>query len=411
MVKVPADWRIIKLGNCTIGSLSYGINAPAIPYNRNYPAYIRITDITEDGLYGRSDRKSVVTKEIERYALKQGDIVLARTGASVGKSYLYNSADGELVYAGFLIKASIDTSKYDPRYIWYQLQTKRYWDWIRATSMRSGQPGINGNEYASFLVPMPLLLEQKAIADTISTFDTYISDLTELIEKKKAIRDGVLEDLVSGKKRLDGFSRKWKTYPFSELFKLVSNNTLPRDKLSDRGVIGNIHYGDVLIKYTDVLTDEDRIPRVKDGICVDRNNLLRVNDVVLADTAEDETVGKVTQIGCVSIPLVGGLHTVICRPVVATAIGYLGYYMNSKGYHEQLIPYVTGIKVSAISKKSLKCTALTIPTDIKEQQAIADTLTAMDDEIRELEEERSKMKEIREGAMDDLLTGRVRLPL
>lgn len=327
---------------------------------------------------------------------------------SFGRPYILKI--DECIHDGWLRLYDFQ-EKVNAIFLYYLLLSKFVQQQYNALAAGSGVQNLNKEVVKKVKVALPSLQEQKAIANTLSTFDTYISDLTELIEKKKAIRDGALEDLVSRKKRLEGFSRKWKTYPFSELFKLVSNNTLPRDKLSDRGVIGNIHYGDVLIKYTDVLTDEDSIPRVKDGICVDRNNLLRVNDVVLADTAEDETVGKVTQIGHVSIPLVGGLHTVVCRPVMMTAIGYLGYYMNSKCYHDQLLPYVTGIKVSAISKKSLKCTALTIPTDIKEQQAIADTLTAMDDEIRELEEERSKMKEIREGAMDDLLTGRVRLPL
>ena len=146
-IDIPDDWELVPLGECVKEKLSYGVNAPAVPYNNNYPCYIRITDITEEGQYNDSDKKSVITNEAEKYILKQGDIVLARTGASTGKSYMYNEKDGKLVYAGFLIRAGVDTDKHNPRYIVAQLRTKRYWNWVSATSMRSGQPGINGKEW------------------------------------------------------------------------------------------------------------------------------------------------------------------------------------------------------------------------------------------------------------------------
>ncbi len=137
--------------------------------------------------------------------------------------------------------------------------------------------------------------------------------------------------------------------------------------------------------------------------------LLQEKDVLIADTAEDETVGKAIQIGNISYPLVGGLHTIVCRPNSETAPSFLAYYINSKAFHDQLLPHITGIKVSSISKKAIKATELRIPSEIEEQQAIANVLTAMDDEIKAIEDERDKMIQIREGAMDDLLTGRVRL--
>ena len=165
----------------------------------------------------------------------------------------------------------------------------------------------------------------------------------------------------------------------------------------------------MLIKYGDVLSDFDEIPRLKDVFAVKEKHYLQKNDILIADTAEDDTVGKVVQIGEVSIPLVGGLHTVACRPKYETAKGFLGYYMNSSCYHDQLYPYITGIKVSSVSKKSLTETELTIPNDVKEQAAIVEVLSALDDEIKDIEREKEKMIQIRDGAMDDLLTGRVRL--
>ena len=205
------------------------------------------------------------------------------------------------------------------------------------------------------------------------------------------------------------YPNDWKTYPFTKLFKLIPNNTLSRDKLDASGSIGNIHYGDVLIKYGDTISDRDSIPRVREGIGFAANNLLQKNDVIIADTAEDETVGKVTQVGDVSIQLVGGLHTVVCRPSVETADGYLGCYMNSRYYHDQLLPYITGIKVSSISKKSLNETELTIPSDIYEQQEIIKVFHEMDEHIANLIFLIEKKRNIREGALEDLMSCRTRL--
>ncbi len=253
--------------------------------------------------------------------------------------------------------------------------------------------------------------EQKAIVKAIESFDSHITNLANLIEKKKAIRDGAREDLMSGRTRLTGFNKKWVETPFCDYFTLLKNNTYAREMLSANGEIGNIHYGDILVKYGDVVSDEDEVPRLRNGVPFSEKWFLRKNDVLIADTAEDETVGKAIQIGTVSMPLVGGLHTIVCRPNYETASGFLGYYINSKSFHDQLLPHITGIKVSSVSKKSIKTTELCIPSDIEEQKAIAGVLTAMDNEIIAIKAEQNKMIQIREGAMEDLLTGRVRLPM
>lgn len=227
MVTYPKDWKLVPLGECVTEKLSYGINAPAIPYNSCYPSYIRITDITDAGQYDDNDRKSVITNQEMRYKVNTGDILLARTGASTGKSYLYDEKDGKLVYAGFLIKAPIDCEKHNPRFIVGQLRTKRFWKWVSATSMRSGQPGINGKEYASFLIPVTTKSEEDAIAATLSSFDTHIDNLAALIAKKKAIRDGALEDLMSGRTRLEGFSAEWEEVTIDDITQSIITGGTP----------------------------------------------------------------------------------------------------------------------------------------------------------------------------------------
>lgn len=275
-----------------------------------------------------------------------------------------------------------------------------------------GRGGLNKKliRGLSFIVPNDRE-EQTAIGSTLRSLDVYITDLAALIAKKRAIREGAVTDLMTGKTRLAGFQSDWIVVPFRDFFEIQKNNTYARDQLADHGTIGNIHYGDVLIKYGDIVTDRDDIPFLKAGVPYSEKWLLQKNDVIIADTAEDETVGKAVQIVDVSFPLVGGLHTIVCRPLMETAPGFLGYYINSKAYHDQLLPHITGIKVSSVSKKSIKLTEIRIPGDVEEQRAIAETLGAMDEEIASLIAEREKMIQIREGAMNDLLTGRVRLSL
>ena len=201
----------------------------------------------------------------------------------------------------------------------------------------------------------------------------------------------------------------WKTYSFDELFKICPNNTLSRDKLSNRGKIGDIHYGDILVKYGPVLSAGDEIPKILPGYEPPDKALLQTNDVVVADTAEDETVGKIVQVGEIPFPLAGGLHTIVCRPLVPTAAGYLGYYMNSREYHDQLLPYITGIKVSSISRASIRRTELHIPASIREQEAIVEAIESFDGYLSGLAALIEKKRAVRSGAVEELMGGRTRV--
>ncbi len=114
---IPEDWDVVSLGSCLSDWLDYGINAPAVPYSDKLSAYIRITDITEDGRFMSDKPVSVKSVLACNYFLSEGDIVFARTGASVGKSYRYNLSDGPLVFAGFLIRARHDITKLLPAFV------------------------------------------------------------------------------------------------------------------------------------------------------------------------------------------------------------------------------------------------------------------------------------------------------
>ena len=186
--------------------------------------------------------------------------------------------------------------------------------------------------------------------------------------------------------RFKGFSDAWEQRKFDEVFDCtVPNNTLSRAELSyDEGTVLNVHYGDVLIKYGSVLdVQKDDIPRIPHRCREDFNGaLLQDGDVIIADTAEDETTGKACEIGNLQgSAIVSGLHTMVCRPRNRMALGYLGYYLNSNAYHHQLLPLMQGIKVLSLSRSNIQKTSVSYPIAVKEQQLIAYYFSQLDNLI------------------------------
>ena len=167
------------------------MNAAAKSYDGENK-YIRITDIDESS--STYDDKDIVSPDgtlSDNYLVKERDILLARTGASTGKTYLYRKSDGKLYYAGFLIRANVTT--HNPYFVFSQLHTHRYWRWVSIMSARSGQPGINSQEYSSFPVFTTSIQEENKIAKLLSLLDDRISTQNKIIEDLKKLKSAIIE--------------------------------------------------------------------------------------------------------------------------------------------------------------------------------------------------------------------------
>lgn len=195
-------WEVKRLDDCLLGRPEYGINAPAVQYSDLLPAYIRITDISQYGRFESNPRVSVKAASAQQYFLSEGDLVFARTGASVGKSYRYDGRDGPLVFAGFLIRVRPNPEKLLPAFLGAFATTTPYWNWVRLMSMRSGQPGINGNEYAQLPIRMPEVAEQLAITTILSDMDAEIAAIERKLAKARQVKQGMMQDLLTGRIRL-----------------------------------------------------------------------------------------------------------------------------------------------------------------------------------------------------------------
>ena len=186
----------------------------------------------------------------------------------------------------------------------------------------------------------------------------------------------------------------------------VPNNTLSRVELSyDEGTVLNVHYGDVLIKYGSVLdVQKDDIPRIPHRCIEDFNGaLLQDGDVIIADTAEDETTGKACEIGNLQgSAIVSGLHTMVCRPRNRMALGYLGYYLNSNAYHYQLLPLMQGIKVLSLSRSNIQKTTVSYPSAMKEQQLIASYFSQLDHLITLHQRKFEKLTNVKKSMLEKM---------
>ena len=177
--------------------------------------------------------------------------------------------------------------------------------------------------------------------------------------------------------------KTWELRKLSLSFDILQNNTLSRSELSiENGAARNVHYGDILVKYGEVLDlKTEELPFIQSSQTVDKlkGSFLQNGDIIMADTAEDETAGKCTEIANLdNMNVLAGLHTIPLRPKQKYAVGYLGYYMNSGSFHDKLLPLMQGTKVTSISKSALQGMSILRPADLEEQRQIGTYFRTLD---------------------------------
>ena len=264
----------------------------------------------------------------------------------------------------------------------------------------------------SIELTLPHISEQQAIASYFTSLDSQISACISRLASLKQMKAASLQAMFPQegetvpKIRFKGFEGEWKKVKFSETFESLKNNSLSRAELSNDGDIVNVHYGDVLIKYGDLLNIQNEeltfIADNKIGNTLYNSCHLQNGDIIIADAAEDNTVGKCSEIvNICNKRVVSGLHTIPCRPLNCFAQGYLGHYINSESYHHQLLPLIQGSKISSISKKALSQTIVLVPS-IEEQKLIAKYFTSLDRQISLQSQRLEKLKQIKSACLDKM---------
>lgn len=402
---VRKGWKQVTLGD--IALFQGGSQPPLSVFSSQKKAgYIRLVQIRD---YKTDKYATYIPEKLAKRFCKQDDIMIGRYGPPIFQ--ILRGIEG--AYNVALIKAL--PQGVDKEFLYHTLKREDLFQYIDLLSRRtSGQTGVDLTNLKAFELSIPVLTdEQAAIAKALSDIDGLISSLQKLIEKKKAIKQGTMQELLTGKKRLPGFSVEWTQAPFGDLFDFLPTNAFTRDQMTDTGTIQNVHYGDILTKYGACLDMANTgVPYLLETVSVRKyseSSYVREGDVIIADTAEDSTVGKCVELVNVHGKVLSGQHTMLCRPKVTFAPKFLGYYMNAECFHNQILPFITGIKVSSISKANISMLVLKYPTLVEEQQAIAQVFSDMDNEIAQLEKKLAKYQQINQGMMQELLTGRIRL--
>ena len=261
----------------------YGIGASAVDKNDDLFTYLRITDINDDGTLNMSDLKSVDDPDAEKYLLSPNDIVFARTGASTGRNYFYDGTDGAFVYAGFLIKFSIDPEKVNPRFIKYYCQSAQYRNWIASFSTGSTRGNINAQTLGNMDIPLPTREQQDFVVSVLDPLEAkikknnQINDNLEqqaaaLINRYQATTDTsiALSEIMDFE---NGFAFQSSTYLSEGAYRIITIKNVQDGRIDSDGSA-----------YIDSLP-----PRMKSGC------KLRIGDALLSLTGNVGRVGIVCE--------------------------------------------------------------------------------------------------------------------
>lgn len=342
---------------------------------------------------------------------QENDILMTRIG-DVGTT---NVVTDNGLKAYYVSLALLKYKSTDPYFLSNAIQSDYVQKGLANRTLKTAIPmKINKDEIGKVSVMLPLsATEQQQIGTCFRNLDNLITLHQRKYDKLVNVKKSMLEKMFprDGKNvpeiRFSGFTEAWEQRKFDEVFDCtIPNNTLSRAELNyESGSVRNIHYGDILIKYGSVVdVQNDEIPFATGKSSDDfKGALLQDGDIIIADTAEDETTGKACEIGnSQGLDVVSGLHTMVCRPRDKMALGYLGYYLNSDAYHHQLLPLMQGIKVLSLSRTNVQKTMVCYPKSNAEQQLIADCFRNLDKLITLHQREVEKLQNIKKSCLEKM---------
>lgn len=405
MVTYPKDWDIVALGTkCEITSSKRVFESE---WEKHGIPFLRTRDIASFHAGEEQKDKLFISEKTyrEKTAVSgephKGDLLVTGVG-TIGLPYLVPSDDKMYFKDGNILWIK-KSDAFVPEYLFLQFLSKETIEQIQGSSGFTTVGTFTIKNAKKLSMPMPCTKEQRAIAETLKVFDTHIANLAELIEKKKAIRDGVLEDLVTGRTRLAGFNEEWIDTTVNDVTQDVIAGGTPSTSHPEYwgGTIPWLASTEIHQK----MLDRETTHITELGLANSSAKIAPAESVLIALAGQGKTRGTAAFL-LRPMALNQSLAALVSNEKMSPK--FLFYLMESMYLSLREVSSGDGGR-GGLNKKLLKKVSIRIPIDVDEQKTIADVLTAMDKEIKDLEDERDKMIQIREGAMDDLLTGRVRL--
>lgn len=403
------DWEQRKLGEVsdvrdgTHDSPKYqSIGHPFVTSKNVKNGYITYDDIQ----YISDEDFAEINK---RSKVDINDILMGMIG-TIGNMALIRTEPDFAIKNVALIK---DTKQINYLYLYHLLQSPFIEKQLTSGMDGGTQKFVSLGNVRNLNVIYPSDIEQDKIGCYFEKLDHLITLHQRKCDETKKLKKFMLQKMFPKKDakkpeiRFAGFTDDWEQRKLGEILIGLQNNTLSRADLSNEtGVAKNVHYGDVLIKFGEVLdVSKEKLPMISDESILSKykSSFLQNGDVIVADTAEDSTVGKCSEIAGLNDEIVlSGLHTIPYRPIEKFASGYLGYYLNSSAYHNQLIPLMQGIKVTAISKSAMQDTDIVYPKSMEEQGKIGDYFQLLDNLITLHQRKCDKLKKFKKYMLQNM---------
>lgn len=408
---IPEEWEVKRLGDLVdTDPENLGSETPPTFAFR----YIALEDVDCGVLKSYSERQFASAPSRARRKLRPQDVLVSTVRPNLRSHLLFQTEDGNWVCStGFCVMRCREGTT-NPGYIFPHLFAACVNRQIEALLTGSNYPAINSGDVRALEIPIPPLPEQRAIATALSDVEGLLGGLDRLIAKKRDLKQGAMQQLLTGQTRLPGFHGEWGVKTFEDLFNFSGGYSASRDQLSSEGHC-YLHYGDIhgAKKTTvDVRADYQNIPKLDIPLKrIASKSLLEDGDVVFVDASEDDEGASrhVVVVNKDKKPFISGLHTIVAKSKTdEMAHAYRRYCFQTAAIRQQFLFYAVGTKVSGISKTNIAKLKMPVPK-VSEQTAIAEVLTEMDAELAVLEQRREKTRALKQAMMQELLTGRTRL--
>lgn len=397
---IPKDWDVKKIGEFSYSTAGGTPNTQISKYWGGSIRWMSSGELNDKVIYeveGRITEEGLKNSSTKNVPAKSVLIGLAGQGKTRG-TVAISKVD---LCTNQSIAAILPSESFDPEYLYFNLDSR--YDELRSLSTGGeGRGGLNLSIIRSVLVPVPQKGEQIVISRTLSDIDHLINLLNHTITKKQNIKNGTVQLLFSGKKRLNGFTGKWRKIKLGDVADFYKGKGLPKSELVQDGKYKCIHYGELFTTYQEkidsILSSTDR----EDDVFLSKSN-----DVLMPTS--DVTPTGLARASCLNYGgVVLGGDILIIRPRPLTIDGvFLSY--NIRKNKNQIMQLVTGSTVYHIYASDMREYEFLAPPTFEEQEAIASTLLDMDVEIKNLEKQLHKTRELKQGMMQQLLSGNIRL--
>ena len=384
-----------KLNDLSIGGKgSYGIAASAVERKADLPTYLRITDIFDDGTLNLSELKSVDAPNSDKYILKPNDIVFARTGGSTGRNYFYDGSDGVFVYAGFLIKFSIDPEKVNPKYVKYYCRSKQYNDWVHSFNTGSTRGNINAQTFGNMEIPLPERKQQDYLVSILEPID-------EKIRNNKQVNDNLEQQAQSYFQELfvDNASPEWTTGTINDLGTVVGGSTPSKAKpeyYTESGIAWITPKDLSINKSKFVSHGENDITEL--GLKNSSAAIMPEGTVLFSSRAP---IGYIA-IAAGEVTTNQGFKSVVPKPEIGTPFVYF--------FLKNTLPVIEGMASGSTFKEVSGSTMKNVPAVIPDAETLAkfsDFCAPIFAQQRILEEQNQSLATLRDNLLPKLMSGEI----